>query len=125
MAKFKMTFNAKRAVKVADEGTIKGMRKAAELIEKGIKSLAPVRSGKLKRSVKVKAVTRGKNPRIEVTTVRYGGAVELGIRPGLGANKYGNYPRQPFIEPVVKGLRSQWEKVVRDEAKKHVRRKRR
>ncbi len=111
---FTISYSAKRAVGNVNKDVEKAMKKVAKKIQAAIKSFAPVDTGKLKRSVAVRGVARGNKPRIEVKTTHYGQYVEFGTR---------NMAAQPYIRPVVKGMRKDWERELKKEAAKSQKRR--
>jgi len=110
-SKYKLTFKAGDAARYAGKGAKAGMEKVSKKLERGMKSFCPVDSGKLRSSIRVEVVSRGPNPRFEVRTVDYGSHVENGTI---------NMDAQPFIRPVMIGLRKQWVREVATEGKKYV-----
>jgi HK97 gp10 family phage protein len=83
----------------------RAMRAVVPMIQRDIKAITPVDTGRLKKSVTVRYV-QGSNPRIEVKTVGYGVFVERGTS---------KMAAQPFVEPVLKGNANRWLVRVMDE----------
>lgn len=93
--KYKLKMNLKGVVKGANRGATAGMKKVAPIIQREIRKRAPVDTGYMRDHTVVKAVG-GKKPRMEVTTAPYGLFVEKGTV---------KMDAQPFITPVIKGMR--------------------
>ena len=97
---WKVRFSTKQVVKDVGKGVHKAFKEIAPEMQEEMKDFAPVDTGRLRSSIKVRAV-QGVNPRIEVTTVGYGFFVENGTV---------KMAPQPFILPVV--LKKKWIRQV-------------
>lgn len=111
---FKLEFSTKGLVRKVGKGMGEAFKKVTPVMEKEIKAITPVDKGDLQKSVTVRAITRTPNPRIEVKTLFYGLFVEKGTV---------NMEKQPFIRPVMVGMRKSWEKAIAKEVKKVVNRR--
>ena len=107
MAKYVTTYPIKRLTNQFGKGAAgqAAGRAAARNVKPGIKSASPVKTGGLKRSVKVKAVVKTDNPRLEVETRDYGLYQDKGTRSGV--------PRTGFVTDTVKQNRDLWEAAGR------------
>lgn len=107
---YRVTFQTGTLVDRIGAGTNKALKEIAPQMEAEMKDFAPVDTGRLRGSVKVRAI-QGKNPRIEITTVDYGKFVEEGTS---------KMAPQPFIWPVV--MKKKWPtqvaKIVRSMRKR-------
>ena len=109
---YRLTIDTKNIVGKVNDGVAKGMDKIAKIAEREIKKITPVgKTGNLKRSVTVRAITKTKSPRLEVRTIARGLFVEKGTV---------NMAAQPFIEPVMRGQRNRWRKIVAAEGRKFI-----
>lgn len=97
---FRTTFETQTLIDRIGVGTNKALKEIAPLMEAEMKDFAPVDTGRLRQSIRVRAI-QGKNPRMEITTVGYGKFVEEGTV---------KMAPQPFIFPVV--LKKKWPEQV-------------
>lgn len=97
---WKVRFSTKKVVKDIGRGVHKAFKEIAPEMEAEMKDFAPVDTGRLRGSIKVRAV-QGRDPRIEVITVGYGFFVENGTV---------KMAPQPFILPVI--LKKKWIRQV-------------
>jgi len=95
MTKYKLKMNLEGVVKGTSKGVTKGMKKVARMVQHEIRERAPEDTGFMKENTFVKAVG-GKKPRMEVRSPYYALFVEKGTV---------NMDAQPFITPVIKGMR--------------------
>jgi len=118
MTKYRLTMNLKGVVKGANQGVTKGMTKVARFVQREIRKRAAVDTGYMKENTFVRAVG-GMKPRIEVKTPYYGLFVEKGTV---------NMEAQPFITPVIHGMRrdiiSRIAKEGRKETERAIRKRR-
>ena len=97
---WRTTFSTQTLVDRIGAGTNKALKEIAPQMEVEMKDFAPVDTGRLRGSIKVRAV-QGKNPRIEITTVGYGFFVENGTV---------KMAPQPFVMPVV--MKKKWPEQI-------------
>lgn len=100
--KFEISFRNIALVGEANASISRAFKQVAPKIERAIKRITPVDTGRLKKSVGVRAI-RGRDARIDIATVFYGRFVEFGTV---------KMAPQPFIFPVVIGQKEKWRKEV-------------
>jgi len=112
---FKLEFQTYALIGDLTAAISKAFKDVAPHIRRAIKRVTPVDTGRLKRSIQVRAI-RGRNARLEIKTVYYGRFVEMGtVRMA---------PRG-FIHSVIIGRRKYWSRRVLLRSKRYLRTQRR
>lgn len=104
----KINFSAIGVANQVKKNIRAAMRTVSEELATLIAQAAPVDTGDLEASIRVRPVT-GPNARFEVSTIHYGKFVEEGTV---------KMAAQPFIRPIMVDARRLWEREIRREARR-------